>query len=74
MPSFMMKKTLFVRPLLAAVVLAAAPALAADAPKEDAAASSKLLAAVEKADYESFVADGEAGKTTLGKLGVKVKV
>jgi len=66
MPLFM-KNLSFVRPLFAAACLAAAPALAADAPKEDAAASSKLLTAVEKADYESFVADGEAAFKRLPK-------
>ena len=55
-----MKNLSFVRPLFAAALLVAAPALAADAPKEDAAAAGKLLAALEKSERDAFVADGEA--------------
>ena len=40
---------------------------AVDAPKEDAALTAKLVAAIVKSDYEAFVSDGEAPFRQLKK-------
>ncbi|HZZ18580.1 MAG TPA: hypothetical protein VFE25_04385 [Opitutaceae bacterium] len=45
--------------LLSVFVVSAACSSAAEARKEDAALSAKLFAAIQKSDYNSFVADGD---------------
>lgn len=42
--------------------------LGADARKEEAATASKLITAIEKADYEAFVSDGEPAFKKLTKV------
>ena len=62
-----MMNTSIIRSLFAAALLGAAPVFAAEAPKEDAAASAKLLAALEKTDRDAFVAEGEAAFKQLSQ-------
>jgi hypothetical protein len=63
-----------IRSAFIAVLLAAAPAFAAEAPKKEEAVSSKLLAALEKSDQEAFVADGDAAFKQLPKAQFEAAV
>jgi hypothetical protein len=60
-------KSSILRSCLVAFLFAAVPAFAVEAPKEDAAASAKLLAALKNADREAFVVDGEAAFKQLSQ-------
>ncbi len=52
---------------LAIAILASRSLLAVEPPKDDAAISTKLLAAIATSNYEAFIADGEAPFKELKK-------